>query len=322
MAPATRWEWCPGPEMYQGDDSWSWSLDVVATALYCGAVDEAGLSQPGGDFIKERDRKAQLRLVPGTYPIPAPGSAPHPVVLPLCYRSTDDSAPLLMSGTGSISVESDQIYVWNPETKLETEVTRHRYTYTVAVSNQSQGSKDIAVRFETVNYHPGFPMTLEVDGRWADSYLTEDEPTFTRINFDTQSSSRAFYPCRFFERPKRENLTTVVFEGGEIHLDMDIYSDLPDSASTEPSAFVRAFGVFKDQSFDQEDYWKLIYSPAHHHFIQNWAALFDTPIDGACGIAVTGYDPWEQSGALPKVASIDCEFNDLEVFEVASASGK
>jgi hypothetical protein len=314
------WEWCPGAEAYQGDVRWSWSIKVAETALYCGAVEDAGFSNPGGDFIKERDMKAQLRLVPGTYPIPEPGTDPHPITLPLCYRSADDTDPLLTTGIGTISVETDQIYIWNPVTKLETEETRHRYAYTTAVSNDTQGSKNIIVRFETVNYHPDAPMIMEVDGRYADNYLTEDEPAFVRVSFDTENSSRAFYPCRFFERPERENLTTVVFAGGEINLDMDIYSDLPESASTEPSAFVRAFGVFKNQSFDQNDYWKLIYSPAHHHFVQHWAVLFDKPIDGACGIAVTGYESRGQNVGLPKVASIDCEFNDLEVFEVSSAS--
>ena len=35
---------------------------------------------------------------------------------------------------------------------------------------------------------------------------------------------------------------------------------------------------------NQADYFKLIYSPEHHHFVRHFGVLFDTPVDGTCGL--------------------------------------
>jgi hypothetical protein len=61
---------------------------------------------------------------------------------------------------------------------------------------------------------------------------------------------------------------------------------------------------------NQRDYWKLVYNPAHHHFVRNFAVLFDSPIDGACGIQVTGLEPFDDTGTPNAAAQVDCSLNE------------
>jgi len=55
-------------------------------------------------------------------------------------------------------------------------------------------------------------------------------------------------------------------------------------ASTEPAMFVAATGTLDGTTFIQTDYWKLVYLPAHHHFVRNFAVLFEGASSGACGL--------------------------------------
>ena len=89
-------------------------------------------------------------------------------------------------------------------------------------------------------------------------------------------------------------------------------------ASTEPGAFVRAHGTFKGKAFDQRDYCKLVYNPAHHHFVRNFAVLFDSPIDGACGFQVTGLEPFDDTGTPNVAARVDCALNEGAAIGIAS----
>jgi hypothetical protein len=100
----------------------------------------------------------------------------------------------------------------------------------------------------------------------------------------------------------------VDFEGGDLTLELRMGESV---AATEPAAFVRASGTLDGQGFEQDDYWKLIYNPSHHHFSRNFAVLFDAPIGSACGLKVVGVDPWGDPPPA-QVHTIDCELGAIE----------
>jgi hypothetical protein len=89
---------------------------------------------------------------------------------------------------------------------------------------------------------------------------------------------------------------TLELAGGSIVLKVRMGDSM---ASTEPAAFISGSGVLDDKQFSQEDYWKPIYRPEHHHFSRDFAVLFDEPISGACGVRMLKLDPWGDSGELP-----------------------
>ena len=63
----------------------------------------------------------------------------------------------------------------------------------------------------------------------------------------------------------------VTLESGSVELAVSIYRG-GIGAGTEPAVFSRASGSFRGVSFDQRDYFKLVYSPQHHHFGRHYVA--------------------------------------------------
>jgi hypothetical protein len=102
-------------------------------------------------------------------------------------------------------------------------------------------------------------------------------------------------------------LNTVQFDGGDITLLLAIG---PQFYSTEPAVFPRAYGTLDGVSFDQTDFFRLVYLPEHHHYVQNFAVLFDSPISGACGVMLEGFAP--DSPSPVAVYTVDCELSKIE----------
>ena len=75
---------------------------------------------------------------------------------------------------------------------------------------------------------------------------------------------------------------------------------------TEPGALVHAEGELDGVPFSQRDYWKLLYSPLHHHIGFDFAVLFETPIGLACGIKV------EAKYGEPVLHTVACDLANIE----------
>jgi hypothetical protein len=106
----------------------------------------------------------------------------------------------------------------------------------------------------------------------------------------------------------------VLFDGGDLTLDIRMGVSM---AATEPAAFVLATGTLDGQSFEQGDYWKLIYNPTHHHFSRDFAVLFDSPIGNACGLKAAELDPWGDQPPA-RVHTIACDLTELAERSVSS----
>ena len=128
-------------------------------------------------------------------------------------------------------------------------------------------------------------------------------------------ASRAIH---FFESCDPVNFKNEVheltFDGGNV----DLFLEKGDSAeSTEPAAFVRAAGTLDNIAFDQNNYFKLIYNPEHHHFSRDFAVLFDTPLGESCGLKFVNLDPWNEEPES-EAYRIDCSLNNLSRLTILS----
>ncbi len=110
---------------------------------------------------------------------------------------------------------------------------------------------------------------------------------------------------------------TIRFEGGEVQVTVAI-DRKGGGLGTEAGEFTRATGTFKGVTFNQADYFKLIYSPEHHHFVRHFGVLFDTPVDGACGLEVVNVGSSASDRRATRVFSVDCRLNRLGELKLAS----
>ena len=56
-------------------------------------------------------------------------------------------------------------------------------------------------------------------------------------------------------------------------------------------------------------YFKLVDSADHHHFVRDFAVLFDAPIGDACGLKVLSIVP--ASEELPELHTIECDLSNV-----------
>jgi hypothetical protein len=288
-----RFAHCPAASAYVGDSSWSLTLTASEGAVYCTRFHE------GRTLQEELAAKVQLRVVPGTYPLPATESA-HPFVLPLCLALRAGPGPALSGADGSIT----------HNTSVFGEDTYHRLQF-----EQPLVGASVAGDFSGTQRGAVLP-SAHLDGSAYDP-------------FGESGFSYGFSVCL---RSSCEPGTEIYFdscthEGSSVHLHDVQLADGDhvtfelrvgqSPASTEPAAYVRAEGQFRGTRFDQRDFFKLVYNPSHHHFERHFAVLFDAPIDGACGIEVEGLEPWDNY--QPDTAyTVDCELNRLNPLTVTS----
>lgn len=64
------------------------------------------------------------------------------------------------------------------------------------------------------------------------------------------------------------------------------------------------------------DYYKLVYSAVHHHFLRRFAVIFDSPIGNACGLKVLDFDAYESTATAYTIA---CDLTTIEERAVSEA---
>jgi hypothetical protein len=294
LGPIDDWENCPTSEDYPSDAAWPHTLEVTSSAVYCATFDE------NRTLKQELAAKAQLRVAPGSYRLP--GAEQTGLGLPICLKLGAASAPVAVAPE-SVSYQSFDL----------SGTTSHRYDFSQrAPDPERRLSAGLAVALPGAQ-SPGFLLA----GTEAD-LADESQPSASFVL--CQTLDEACTPERVFDSCTHESSTLnrhdVELAGGSVSLELRIGSSF---ASTEPGAFVRASGSFRGQDFDQSDYFKLIYRPAHHHFERYFAVLFDEPIDGVCGVQIDGLEPFDDF-TPDQAFAVDCELNQLETLEVTSHS--
>jgi hypothetical protein len=267
---------------------------VTGTGVYCATFDESRTLKD------ELAKKALLRITPGSYRLPA--RAQQGLALPACIAFGEH-------GVGVPAVPRSTTHEANSTSGR----TYHRYSF---VSEQPDPARllmiDLAMSLPDGNA-PGFVLngdapdlfgpTEPSNGFALGRPLEESAPWDTRFDSCTHESSRLHHH-------------EITLSDAEIALDVRIGQSF---ASTEPGAFVRASGTFRGVAFEQSNYFKLVYRPAHHHFERDFAVLFDEPIDGACGIQILTF-PADERGVAPTAATVDCALDPIDELVVRTFS--
>jgi hypothetical protein len=287
-----RWAACPTADEFEDDASWPDTLEVTGTGVYCATFNESRTLK------EELAKKALLRVTPGSYRLPAGDQ--EGLALPVCIAFGEDLAgvPAIPRSTShQASSSGGQTY--------------HRYGF---VSEQPDPARRLAIDLYLTlpdGESPGFVLNGD-----APDIFGPTEPISSFLLFDSLDESafldRGFDSCT--HESSRLNHHEITLGDGRIELDVRIGQS---SASTEPAAFVRASGTFRGVSFEQGDYFKLIYRPEHHHFARDFAVLFDEPIDGACGIQILTFSA-DPEGAAPTAATVDCALDPIDALTVQS----
>lgn len=292
-APGDRWAACPAADDYAGNDTWANTLEVTEGGIYCATFNESRTLK------EELANKALLRIAPGTYRLP-PGPTAD-LGLPACIAYGE-------AGSGVGITPGSVAYTATP---IADEVS-HRYGFDAMASNPE---RKLSLSLDQMTGSEA-PFDFRLDGR-ANAFDEFDSDSFSFVL--CQGSEEPCYPAVVFDSCTHESSTLnrheLTLDAGTLVLDLRIGMSV---ASTEPGAFVRAAGTFRGQSFEQTNYFKLIYNPEHHHFERHFAVLFDEPIDGACGIEISGFSAFDET--LPVAYTVDCSLDRLDPLTVTDFS--
>jgi hypothetical protein len=291
--PEERWEHCPPSSDFVGESSWPITVTATTDAIYCTRVSE------GRTLQEELAAKRQLRMVPGTYRLPGAGDT-HAFRLPLCVALADGPGPTSTSAAGTLT-HTSSVYEGD---------TYHQLHFEQALTSGS-----VSGDFSPVQVGSVFPSPV-LDGSPVDPFGGNGFTFFFELCASgdcTQGGALYFDSCTHADSTLNEHHVTL--EGSaEVHFELRIGQS---PASTEPAAFVRAYGEFEGVAFDQRDYFRLVYNPSHHHFERQFAVLFDAPIGGVCGIEVEGLEPWDDY--TPDTAyAVDCALERLRALDVVA----
>ncbi len=288
------WDWshCPASDAYVGDQGWGATLEVTGGAVYCGLFDEERTLED------ELAAKAVLKVVPGDYPVPVDDGT-YTLALPACTLTAAGPGPGL-AGEGTTRVHT---YGWEDQSFA-------------SLTGSQPMSEGLELSHSLVLVGEGeAPSALRLDGQTPD-VTTGAGAYFSLGSTPGEEEDR---PNRFgscFDPSWTLNTHTVTFDGGEVVLDLYIGTSME---STEPGIFRHAEGVIDGQDFVQDDYFGLVYRPAHHHFRRNFAVIFDTPIGTACSLRVEGIDPYATEPTA-QVSTADCELAVIEERAVSAES--
>ena len=285
--PDQGWSGCPSAESVVQDPSSPLTLEVTQDAIYCATYNETRTLK------EELAAKMQLRLTPGTYQVPNEAGA---WTLPACLKSPSGEVSASSGGQSEYSSTSFE------------DTTSH--TFATRTTFGAEQSPLLRVRLDATTdaaSAPGFTVDGVENGMDFDAYQSFEL---------CDEAGEDCFPDRIFDSCSYEsgvpNLHEVTLDTGTVTFELRLGDSF---AGTEPGAYVRASGEFKGVVFDQSDYFKLIYHPTHHHFERAFVVLFDSPVDGACGIEVSALEPFGDD--VPDEAfTVDCALNRLEPLTV------
>lgn len=248
--------------------------------------------------------KAKLRFAPGSYPLP--GENRDSFSLPVCVRPSVSAAPVGVAA-GDLTLE---------ERPIDEGQTFWDYRFDLPLTAPLAGS----VRIWLQTFLPG----TETPNFTLDGSESIQTGSFRALFWCETSDTDCFpdtlaAPVHVFDScthsGSRVNRHDLVLDSGDVSLELRISRT---RGGTEAGAFVRANGTFRGTSFDQQDYFKLIYNPTHHHFDREFTVLWDTAIDGACGIEIAGLDEALGNVTPDAAYAVDCALERLETLSVES----
>lgn len=282
--------WAGCPEVAApSNENWPLVLNATPDATYCALFNE------NRTLVEELAAKVQLRVAPGMHHVP--DSDTEPFALPACIRDRSGVAPV---STGKLTVQT-----------LPGEgATTHSLRFDQALNGDA---RRLQLTLEQT-FDDGADIEFVLDGVESEGFDSYQAMDLCEIDGDYCLPNITFTSCNY--TTGELNTHTVDFEGGQVTFDLRIGESF---ASTEPGAFVAARGNYLGGSFTQDDYFKLVYHPAHHHFERAFVVLFDAPHGDVCGIEVSGLEPFGDD-VPDRAFTVDCELGHLSELDVTSHS--
>ncbi len=298
---------CPDSSRYVGNDAWPDQLVVTLGATYCGAFKEIR------NLEQEFAAKAKLTIAAGTYRL-ANTAGTYDLTLPVCFERPPGAAIPFFAGAGKVKTipQSSSVDTYRS--------CGHAVTQPISVAGSSDWMFSMRLSYWTWS---GTPQPPRLDGSILDlptpaqaktpGYLNDLE-LCSGTDCDDQAEDLKFEACNP-DYPLQRH--TISFDGGQVVFDVRITGEVGVAVMT--SAFTAASGTLGGTAFAQTDYWKLVYSADHHHFIRNFAVLFAAPIGGACGLKVLNFYGSRVNAPLPDVYSIRCDLSSIAAHPVTQA---
>lgn len=281
------WADCPTAVEPQ-NANWPLRINATEDAVYCALFNE------NRTLLEEKAAKMQLRIAPGVHRVPDVDTTS--LAFPACVRDV----------AKTISVESGSLTV--------TKSTGEGNTSYMLGFSQELGSNDPR-RFEMrldQSFDDGATVEFVLNGAETDELESYQSMDLCDVDGEYCFPNIIFSSCAY--ESGELNTHTVEFGGGQVTFELRIGESF---AGTEPGAFVAAAGHYLNEEFTQDDYFKLIYHPAHHHFERAFVVLFDEPRGEVCGIEVSGLEPFGDD--VPDAAyTVDCDLDHLDELEITS----
>lgn len=276
------------------------SLIAEDNAHYCVAPSDISAST----LQETLADKAELWVTPGAYPLVA-GSFNLPVEVTLL------NGTVLSNAQNGVLTVSDKI---NYVDINSNSFTGFSYQLSQTLSDGKGALYTFGASFAAFQEGTAPPETFLLDGTQMTYTYFPPSSSYMRFWYckgegacNGANTIPGFGPCQPLDWD--EQLTTVSFNGGEVALQLFIG---PYWWGTEPAAFPAAWGNIDGVAFDQRDSFNLVYQPWMHHYLQDYAVLFDAPIGDACGLKIVGLERDTPSPTTATVHTIDCALLELE----------
>jgi hypothetical protein len=237
--------------------------------------------------------KSKLRLIPGEFALPEENGT-YPFFLPHCFEFLFGQQPVAEGGGEVVANHSP----YNGGMNYRWFITQPMRT----------GAGDVWVfKADLHVWMDAGVDRFSLNGDWGDPWGNSwTNFRLCKQDCETYEDIRWYSSCHYDNANLQKH--TVTFEGGSIELFIRMGWS---AASTEPALFISGSGTLDGTAFSQEDFYKLIYNPMHHHFSRDFIVLFDAPISSACGILVQELEPWP-SDPFGKVALVRCDLSEIE----------
>jgi hypothetical protein len=300
---------CPNSSDYVGNAAWPDQLVVTSGATYCGAFKE--IRNP--NLEHEYAAKAKLTIVPGTYRL-SNTAGTYDFSLPVCFERLAGVPVPSFAGAGQVKTI--------PSASTVSTYRSNGHTASQPLRSAASGTWSFSMRLSYWTWS-GTPAPPVLDGSVLDTYSTTgNTPGYANqlelcdgTACDDQWEDVKFEACNPTTYPL--NRHTITFDSEQVALDVRITGEV--SVAEMIGAFTAASGTLDGTAFTQTDYWDLVYSADHHHFIRNFAVLFDAPIGGACGLKVLNFVGNNPGGSLPEVNTINCDLSNIAARTVTNA---
>jgi hypothetical protein len=286
-APAL-WPWCPAPSAYQGG-SWDHAAQVDDGALYC-------VLNQGATVEEDLGAKARLRIVPGSYPLPA-ASGQVDLLLPVCLELPGGQGSEL-SGPGPLAVTAEPYHqgrrlTWRLEQPL--------------LAGGRSWAFELFVTLYTYDAAAGLPILalsdrLMLHEPWGELYLS------FRLGHAELGYPWPLLPCLPANSNRR--VERVTFDRGWLEVWHDVVHDA-EYGGGGPAILSRGFGALDGVAFDQQDYYKLGHLIAHHNWGGTFLVMFDEPVGSVCGLKLC-VPSQDGGGPDPGAWAMGCDLQPIE----------